>query len=147
MKATLRLLERVFMMLGQWAPPEARDVRNPEALQTFRKVCQAGYERLGVTGLVWQGTRECVDLAWTICLLRIETMPRLTSPRLTPPLRDLRLAWRSLRHAKAPNLIAVITLGAGIGVPAAVFSVLDATLWRQVPFRDAARLAELWTFA
>ena len=141
----LRWLERVFAALARLAPDVARDVRDAGAVQTFRNVCLAGYRRHGMPGLLWQGARECMDLAWTICVLRFEAMPRLTSPRLSSLLRDFRLAWRSLRHAKASSLIAVITLAAGIGVNAAVFSVLDATLWRQVPFKDAERLAELWS--
>lgn len=147
MRVALRLFERTFTALGRLAPHEARDIRDPQALQTFRNVCLAGHKRSGVLGLAWQGFRECANLAWTILALRIESMPRLSSPKLTPLFRDLRLAWRSLRHARSSSLIAVITLAAGIGVNAAVFSVLDATLWRQVPFRDAERLAELWSFS
>ena len=142
----LRFFERLFVALGRWAPHDARDVRGTEALQTFRNVCLSGHARGGVIGLAWQGLRECASLAWTIMALRIESMPRLSSPRLTPVVRDLRLAWRSLRHARGSSLIAVITLAAGIGVNAAVFSVLDATLWRQVPFLDADRLVEIWNF-
>ncbi|HUR20134.1 MAG TPA: ADOP family duplicated permease [Vicinamibacterales bacterium] len=142
----LRWLEQIFRVVGRFAPDVARDVRGPEAARTFRTVCLAGFERHGIAGLLWQGIRECVDLAWTIATVRLEAMPVLRSPRLTPLLRDLRLAWRSLRHARTSSAIAVATLAVGIGVNAAVFSVLDATLWRQVPFRDAERLVEIWNF-
>lgn len=145
-RVALRWLERIFAALGRLAPDAARDVRGPEAAQTFRTVCLSGFDRRGTPGLLWQGVRECIDLAWTVATVRLET-PRFTSPRLTPLLRDLRLAWRSLRHARASTVIAVSTLAVGIGVNAAVFSVLDATLWRQVPFRDADRLVEMWSFS
>ena len=139
----VRCFERIFIWLGRSAPHVARDVRDQQALQTFRNVCLAGYKRRGLFGLVWQGTRECVDLAWTIVVLRVESLPKPVMPKVTALIRDARLAWRSLKHARTSSLIAVLTLAAGIGVNAAVFSVLDATLWRQVPFRDADRLAEL----
>jgi putative ABC transport system permease protein len=145
--AVLQFFERLFGALARWAPHDARDLQDPQALHTFRTVCLAGYQRRGLAGLAWQGVRECADLAWTILRLRVDTLPKLSSPRLAPWVRDLRLAWRSLKHARGASLIAVITLAAGIGVNAAVFSVLDATLWRQVPFRDADRLAELWSFS
>lgn len=142
-----RFLERVFLGLGRFAPEAARDVKGPEAIQTFRAVCQAGFLRRGLLGLVHEGSRECLDLAWTITLMRVEAMPPLASPQVTPLLRDLRLAWRSLMHARTSSVIAITTLAVGIGVNAAVFSVLDATLWRQVPFRDSDRLVEVWNFS
>ena len=146
-RVTLRILERAFTAIARLAPRAARDVKDPEATQTFRTVCQSGFDRGGTVGLLWQGIRECMDLAWTIARVRFDAMPQFPSPRLTSLLRDLRLAWRSLRHAKTSSLIAVATLAVGIGVNAAVFSVLDATLWRQVPFRDADRLVELGNYS
>jgi putative ABC transport system permease protein len=145
--AVARLIELMFRGIGRLAPVSARDVRSPEALRTFRSVCQSGYERRGVPGLLREGLRECADLGWTVLTARAEAMPSPAFPSLTPWTRDLRMAWRALRHSRTSGAIAIATLAVGIGVNAAVFSVLDATLWRQVPFQHADRLVELWNFS
>jgi predicted permease len=54
--------------------------------------------------------------------------------------QDLRFAWRSLRHNVAFTATAVLTLALGVGVNAAVFSVVNAALFRPLPFRNPDRL-------
>jgi len=58
--------------------------------------------------------------------------------------RDLRLAFRSLSAAKLPVAIAIVTLALGIGVNSAVFSIIDSTMLRPMPFANADRLDEIW---
>src|SRR5947207_5195328 len=59
-------------------------------------------------------------------------------------LRDLRLAARSLRHTPSFALAAVLTLALGIGANTAIFGLVDALLLRPLPYRDPARLVNLW---
>ena len=59
---------------------------------------------------------------------------------------DLRLALRQLRAARGPALVAIGTLALGIGVTSAVFSILDSTVLRPVPFANADRLHEIKNF-
>ena len=59
---------------------------------------------------------------------------------------DIRQAFRSLNATRATTVIAVMTLALGIGVNTAVFSVLDAILFRPVPYAEADRLETLWTY-
>jgi predicted permease len=49
------------------------------------------------------------------------------------PISDLRAAARSIGHAKGLLAFATATLGAGIGVNTALFTLLDAVLLRPVP--------------
>jgi predicted permease len=56
-------------------------------------------------------------------------------------LRDLRYAVRVLRRTPAFTLTAVITLALVVGANTAVFSLVDAVLFRPPPYPDPERLA------
>ena len=57
--------------------------------------------------------------------------------------QDTRLALRSLRRQPGFFLVAILTLGIGIGATVSIFTVLDAALFRQVPWTEPERLATL----
>jgi len=61
--------------------------------------------------------------------------------------RDFRHALRSLRRAPGFTLVAILTLGLGLGANAAIFGVLDAALLRPLPYPEAERVVTLHILA
>lgn len=60
-------------------------------------------------------------------------------------IQDLRFALRSLRRAPGFSIVAVLTLGLGIGAAAAVYSVAEGVMLRPLPYRDADRVVTVWS--
>ena len=58
--------------------------------------------------------------------------------------RDLRYAVRVLTKSPVFTLVAVLTLGLGIGANTAIFSVVNELLIRPLPYRDSDRITLLW---
>jgi len=59
-------------------------------------------------------------------------------------LTDLRSALRQFRSRPGTTLLAVLALSAGIGGATAIFSVVDATLLRPLPYPRASELVRIW---
>jgi predicted permease len=60
--------------------------------------------------------------------------------------QDIRLALRGFRRSPAFALTAVLTLGLGIGMAVAMFTIIDAVLFRRLPVRDEQGIAIMWTY-
>ena len=57
--------------------------------------------------------------------------------------QDLNYAVRQLRNAPVFALTAILTLALGIGINAAMFSVVDQVLLRAIPFPEANRVVQM----
>ncbi len=59
-------------------------------------------------------------------------------------LRDLRHALRMVFRSPGFTVMAVLTLGLGIGAATVIFSMVDAVMLRPLPFTEQERLVTLW---
>jgi predicted permease len=59
--------------------------------------------------------------------------------------QDLRHGLRALIKSPGFASVAILTLALGVGANAAIFSVLQAVVLRQLPYHDPDRIAVLWT--
>ena len=97
----------------------------------------------------WAGLEEPDRLARGLQPLRQArtaeaVVPGVRAARLLGDLgQDLRYAVRTLLRAPAFTAAAVATLALGIGANSAIFTLVDATLLRRLPVRDAERLVHV----
>ncbi|MEO8369381.1 MAG: ABC transporter permease [Candidatus Solibacter sp.] len=60
-------------------------------------------------------------------------------------LRDVFYGLRLFRRSPAFYLLGVLIISLGIGATTAIFSLIDGVLLNPLPYRDAARLAVIWS--
>src|SRR5688572_19023487 len=60
-------------------------------------------------------------------------------------IQDVRYAVRQLFRQRGSSLIAIVTLALGLGATTAIFSVIDATMLRPLPYPDPEQLVTIYT--
>ena len=59
--------------------------------------------------------------------------------------RDVRYSFRTLLRSPGFTLVSIVCLALGIGASTTIFSVVNAVLFKPLPFRDSDRLVRVYT--
>jgi hypothetical protein len=70
----------------------------------------------------------------------LEKHPELQSKSVEDLLRDFRHAFRMIRRKPGFAALTVLTMAIGVGATSAVFSVVDQSLLKPLPYREPDRL-------
>src|SRR5215831_10508883 len=116
-----------------------------DAVAVFEALQRESYATGG-----WRAVCRCwgAELA-AITRLRLTRAPAATIPPPAPSPRgavmsslrhDLRDAFRSIRHAPGYTVMVTLMLALGIGANTAIFSIVDALVFKALPYADADRL-------
>ena len=115
----------------------------------WRELIDVGKPPQEAARLALADLREGNMLARSMAPLCQSHVPPAIAPALPDPLlagglwRDIRYAARLWREQPGFVLTAVLTLALAIGATTALFTVVDATLVRALPFPEADRLVQL----
>ncbi len=74
-----------------------------------------------------------------------EARDQYRSPLIDDLAQDVRYSWRSLGRSPALSAAIAGTLAAGVVALTLAFGIVDAAVWRQPPFGDAAHIAVLYS--
>jgi len=131
-----RMLIRLFSALVPWIRrADWRAEWEAELAWAESEMPGSGRRRLcDEMHLRMRAMSSLVDAAWL----------RYRHGRVTMVGQDVRQAVRSLARRPAFAIVAVLTMVLGIGGVSAIFSVVDAMLWRPLPYAEVERLAQVW---
>src|SRR5439155_13108024 len=74
----------------------------------------------------------------------LHSFPTRRSSDLNLKMHELRYAVRILVRNPGFTTIAALALAVGIGANTAIFSIVNVTLMRPLPYRNAERLVMIW---
>ncbi|HET9369603.1 MAG TPA: ABC transporter permease, partial [Vicinamibacterales bacterium] len=149
--------DAIYRALLRAFPRRFREARADEMARLFAEQRQRVAGRpLAIARLWWLAARDAIghglrarlrSASVTAAGRHAQDRASVSSSGLravAQPLRDVRLAVRVLRRTPVPTLVAVIALGLGIGVNAAIVSVVHELLIDPLPYPHADRLVLPW---
>jgi putative ABC transport system permease protein len=135
-------------LFARFVPGDLRDPIAGDLHEEYLAMRDRGDRRFASAWLWWQSLRLAITFRWE----------RAAHGRPLPPIadelrgfgsmwdglrQDVVFAVRTLRRQPGFTAVAIFALTLGIGATTAIFSVVDAVLWRPLPFPHADRVMSL----
>jgi predicted permease len=113
-----------------------------EELESHLRMQIEDYRRSGMTP--GQARRAALLKSGGVELAKEACRDRRGLPVLETTIRDLSHALRLLSRSPAFTLVAVLSLGLGIGANTAIFTLLDQLMFRRLPVAHPEQLQMIW---
>lgn len=141
----VRLAVRVYGRVMRWLSRETPS-EQAEMGRTFRQLCLREAKRSGWRAVAWRTVEELVDLARSSRQRGGPHRPRERGRAWAAAMQTVSHALRSVRRRPGYAVAFIVTMGAGIGINAAMLPVVGAAALRPLPYRAVERLSEIWTY-
>lgn len=125
-----RLALWVYRMLLWLYPAQFRQDYEREVVSVFRR--QWGWQR-GRAGTWLYFFEACLSIVWNAPGAHLDMLAS-----------DLSYAFRAFRRSPWFTAVAIVTLALGIGVNAALFSVVKSVLYGTLPYAKPDQLVRVW---
>lgn len=137
---------RTFRALLRLYPPRFREAYGDEMTGFFlERLSRARSKgRVAVSRLWLRTVGDVLGTAWAERRQERRAIRTTRGSRMGSIVQDVRHAARRLARTPVFALSAVLILGLGIGLNAAVFNVVDTVLLRPPPFGDPERLVHIY---
>jgi len=136
---------RWWRSIGAWLPWSSREHNEGDLDREISTHLELEAEEQQESGLPPDEARHAARRVFGNVTLVKEEVRRISlKTSLEQVGQDLRYAARQFRKNLGFAMVAVLTMGLGIGANTAVFSVIHALLLREPPYTDPSRLASLW---
>lgn len=146
-----RWAEEVYRRALRLLPASLDAEFQRDALEMFRDSARVAREEGGGSRVARTLVRALLDLATQSVAARRQDAfapaPALSVHKeslMSNLVMDVRYAVRRWRHAPVFALTGTLTLALGIGLAAAMFSVIEGVLIRPLPFHESDRLVMIW---
>ena len=148
----IRVYRRLLKLYPAWFQrlyAEQMEEDFAELLATRGSAARTPFNGLRAWGIIIRDLLVTLPREWISTLRKPAVFPHLTTEhqrreRTWSALTDVRSALRVTLRSPGFTALVVLTLGIGIGINVAMFSVVDAVLLSPLSYTEADRLAMVW---